>query len=81
MTSRLLAKHFYKFLKRNRCLKQFIANIVNEHPYYKDKPILTILENYTSVGIGFIWMHTREGSTFWNEIDKKWIEYWHEINC
>lgn len=81
MTDLLQVKHFYKFLKRNRCLKQFIENIVNEHPYYKNKPILTILEKYCSVGIGFIWIHTKEGSTFWNEIDKKWIEYLHEINC
>ena len=81
MTDLLQVKHFYKVLKKNRCLIQFIENTVNEHPEIKGKPILTILERYPSVGIGFIWLHTREGATFWNEIDKKWIKYWHEINC
>lgn len=70
-------KHFISFLMKENCLKQF-----------KDYTINNLLRSYSIFGVlqhmytwhptpniianAFLWSSTKEGYTFWNEIDKKW---------
>lgn len=68
-------KYFYKFLKKNLCLRQFVGNVKKHHPECKDMPLLDILKRFPCPGVGFIWMDTLEGTEFWAKIDDRWYSF------
>jgi hypothetical protein len=70
----LEARHFYKFLKKHNCLRQFIKNILAENKCINKKwSILEILTMYNTISVGFIWVETEEGVQYWDELNNKWI--------
>jgi hypothetical protein len=70
----LEARHFYKFLKKHNCLRQFIKNILTENKCINKKwSILEILTMYNTISVGFIWVETEEGVQYWDELNNKWI--------
>ena len=70
----LEARHFYKFLKKHNCLRQFIKNILADNKCIDEKwSILEILTMYDTISVGFIWVGTEEGVQYWDELNNKWI--------
>jgi hypothetical protein len=71
----LEARHFYKFLSKNNCLRQFIANVREQTSCHVEGwSILEILTRFSTVGTAFIWMYTDEGIQYWSDLSKKWNE-------
>ena len=71
----LEARHFYKFLCKNGCLRNFINNVRRQNLFYiEGLSILEILTQFNSVGSGFIWKHTDEGGEYWSDLNNKWNE-------
>ena len=72
----LQAKYLYKFLKKNKCLPQFVKNIYLRHPdddkvnNFKKlgdtKLLLQLFKRYgSSINQSFLWVETNEGYDFW----------------
>lgn len=71
----LEARHFYKFLSKNGCLRKFITNVRKKTScHIEGWSVLEILTRFNSVGTGFIWMDTEEGIQYWSDLSKKWNE-------
>ena len=80
----LRAKYLYKFLKKHRCLPQFMENLylrhqnddnVNNFKKLGDtKLILPIFQYYGgTISNPFAWAKTNEGYDFWSNLDKKFV--------
>lgn len=80
----LRAKYLYKFLKKHRCLPQFMENLylrhqnddnVNNFKKLGDtKLILPIFQDYGSnISNSFAWAKTNEGYDFWSNLDSKFV--------
>ena len=78
----LRAKYLYKFLKKNKCLPQFVENVYLRHPNddkvnnFKKlgdaKLLLQLFKRYgSSIGESFLWVKTNEGHDFWANLDNK----------
>lgn len=78
----LRAKYLYKFLKKNKCLPQFVENAYLRHPdddkvnNFKKlgdaKLLLQLFKRYgSSIGESFLWVKTNEGHDFWENKDDK----------
>lgn len=76
----LQAKYLYKFLKKNKCLPQFVENIYLRHPdddkvnNFKKlgdaKLLLQLFKRYgSSIRESFLWAKTNEGHYFWANKD------------
>ena len=70
-------KLLYKFLKKNRILQSYVANILEQCrmsnyvlQYKKDFDILKLMMYYNDISWAFVWDVTKEGSQFWQQLNK-----------
>lgn len=52
--------------------KQFVANFINDHGRRRD--VLFDFRNESFVDKGFTWSDTRQGHTYWSQINRRVIE-------
>lgn len=72
---------FLKFLKENKAIKAYrnglLTNLYGINLNFYTKPTLCIepLKNFApsaAINTAFTWSKTKEGHTFWSELNKKW---------
>ena len=75
------AKFLYKFLKKHRCLKEYVENTVDfrKNMYsindseLDTRDVLKFLRKYGHLSSAFCWDSTKQGQKFWEKLDR---EYW-----
>lgn len=77
--SYLRVKRFFYFLKKNNALKQYIDNLLYFLRDDKEKNI--VIQNivhhlsvcpFSIIDFSFGWRGTKEGYSYWHEIDYNW---------
>ena len=72
---------FLNFLKENKAIKAYrnglLTNLdgINSDVYNKPTLCIEPLKNFTPQGAissAFYWSKTKEGTTFWRQLNKKW---------
>lgn len=65
-----LKKQFIQFLKDNNTYEEFKHNLSTKFQHYISK--FSLYHSTSIIDDAFYWSETREGFSFWSEIDKKW---------
>ena len=65
-----LKKQFIQFLKDNNAYYEFEHNLSTKFHYYIS--MFSLKQSTSIIDDAFIWRETREGFSFWSEIDQKW---------
>jgi len=84
---RLKSKALYKFLKKHRCLREFVENVETKYPEYKEvikykklgdtNSLLLLFEKLdSSIDYAFIWRKTPQGHEYWYKLDKDFYMFW-----
>lgn len=65
---------FVKFLMDSSCYVEFIENLykgrgIDLHTYMTRTPPISFISD------SFVWSDSKQGITFWSDIDKKWMKY------
>ena len=86
----LKAKFLYKFLKKHRCVRQYIENVLEQRgrlwytsEYLENHDIIKLIEECSSeecdINYSFSWAITKQGHSYWSKLDrifeKEWAEY------
>ena len=86
----LKAKFLYKFLKKHRCVRQYVENILEQKgrwchtsEYLENHDIIKLIEECSSqecnINFSFLWARTKQGHSYWSKLDrifeKEWTEY------
>lgn len=86
----LKAKFLYKFLKKHRCIRQYIENVLEQRgrlwynsEYLENHDIIKLIEECSfqkcNINYSFYWAVTKQGRIYWSKLerifDKEWAEY------
>lgn len=85
--ARLKSKALYKFLKKYRCLREFVENIETANPNYEvvikykklgdTNSLLLLFEKFnSSIEFSFVWRHTPQGHDYWYKLDRDFNIFW-----
>ena len=87
METRYIKQLFVHFLKENYAYEKFILNIYNKHKsqYSGNSRIFTLGKlieyNFSCyIDYAFTWDETNEGWDYWNDLNKKWINWYRYLS-
>jgi len=84
------SKLLYKFLKKNRCIRQYIENVLEQkktisYPWWYERHhnIFRLIQactmNQCDINHSFFWESTPQGHSYWSKLerifDKDWEKY------
>ena len=82
------SKLLYKFLKKHRCIRQYIENVLEQkkaisYPWwYERHNIFRLIQactvNQCDINHSFIWQRTPQGHDYWGKLDRKFYKDWAE---
>ena len=79
------AKFLYKFLKKHRCLKEYVDNVLEQNrcnyvdTYKHDLDIIAlIIAAGVSIDWSFTWSDTPQGQKFWEKLDREFLSLTHQ---
>lgn len=73
MVSNKYKYKFIRFLKKNKCYTNFLYNVQTSHPTMKINDVFAI-QKESLIGRYFVWHLSKEGLTFWADINRKWLK-------
>ena len=80
------AKLLYKFLKKHRCLKEYVDNVLEQKGYHNyvdtykhdHNVIALIIAAGVSIDWSFTWSDTPQGQKFWEKLDREFLSLTHK---
>jgi len=63
------------FLKKQGVYPEFRRNVLKSNRKYSFNKYLLASDFKYIIGESFIWEHTPEGQTFWENVEDKWVYY------
>lgn len=73
----MIYKIFFSFLKRNNCYVQYLFYL--RAVYTDGKNILKEWNKKFFLTSAFAWGETKEGMTFWRNVNEKWLDIVNKI--
>ena len=80
------AKLLYKFLKKHRCLKEYVDNVLEQKgcyiyvdKYKHDHNIIALINAArASIDWSFTWSDTPQEQKFWEKLDREFLSLTHQ---
>lgn len=80
MEENVKGRLLYKFLKKNRCLYQYIYEIVKSPHSITKMPnkqnLINFLNVYSDISSAFSWVSTKNGFLYWENLNYKFCVYY-----